>query len=580
MDTPKEQIFYSDPEIQLKHSDLFRKSTRLELLEVLPPKVNKQDFGRALSAFRDILGHDAVHTGAALIDYIDPFELWEDSDQRHVPSAAICPRSVKDIQGILKIANQYKIPLWTISRGKNLGYGGPSPRLSGSVVLDLHNMQKIIEVNDQLAYCVVEPGVTFFDLYHHCRRHKLKVWPSAPSLGWGSVTGNALDRGFGYTRHGDHHNQICGMEVVLPNGELIRTGQFAISNAAAAHLSKSNFGPSIDGLFLQSNLGVVTKIGLWMTPQPQAFMSCSLEVDEDKDIATMVDALSELKRQDVIQNSPIVRNIVAWSSSAGPRKSYYKGAGAMPPDVLKQVQKTLRTGYWMCKFAFYGPKNLVEERFKATQSVVEQRAPTARLNGDLHVGKNGEGVDAAALPAAQGGGGMAGVPDLWTLGVWNYRAADNPSGIGGHCDFSPTLPANGREVVDWYLAAKAITTAEGFDAYVGGALYERTFVMIHMFLYDKTDPSHRDRLDRVMEKLFQEAKRRGLSKYRSHLNHMDRVQDMYDFNNYAYRRFVENLKDQLDTNGILSPGKNGIWPEHLRVLGYGKDKDPKVAVKL
>lgn len=300
----------------------------------------------------------------------------------------------------------------------------------------------------------------------------------------------------------------------------MRTGQFAVTNGAAAHLSKSSFGPSVDGLFLQSNLGVVTKIGMWMTPQPQAFMSCSMEVDEDVDLALMIDTLGELKRQDVLQNSPIIRNIVAWSSSAGPRKEYYVGEGAMPPHVVKEIQKKLQTGYWMCKFAFYGPKNVVLERFAATKQLVDQRAPKARLRGDLHVGVGDAGVDAASIPAAQGGGGMAGVPDLWTLGVMDYRAADNPNGIGGHCDFSPILPAKGRDVVDWYKAAKGIITGEGFDTYVGAVLYDRSFVMIHMLMYDKAVPDHRKNLNQLFVKLFAEAKKRGLSKYRSHLNHM------------------------------------------------------------
>ncbi len=69
-------------------------------------------------------------------------------------------------------------------------YGGPAPRVNGSVALDLHNINKIIEVNDKFAYAVVEPGVTVTDLYNYCVGHKHKVWPSTASLGWGSVLGN------------------------------------------------------------------------------------------------------------------------------------------------------------------------------------------------------------------------------------------------------------------------------------------------------------------------------------------------------------------------------------------------------
>ncbi len=60
----------------------------------------------------------------------------------------------------------------------------------GSLALDLHRMNKILEVNEKLAYAVVEPGVTFGELYAYCAENKLKLWPSTPSVGWGSVIGN------------------------------------------------------------------------------------------------------------------------------------------------------------------------------------------------------------------------------------------------------------------------------------------------------------------------------------------------------------------------------------------------------
>lgn len=69
-------------------------------------------------------------------------------------------------------------------------YGGPGPRVGGSVVLSLYRMNQVLEVNEKAAYAVVEPGVTFFDLYEYCRARKLAVWPSVPAIAWGSVVGN------------------------------------------------------------------------------------------------------------------------------------------------------------------------------------------------------------------------------------------------------------------------------------------------------------------------------------------------------------------------------------------------------
>jgi FAD/FMN-containing dehydrogenase len=62
--------------------------------------------------------------------------------------------------------------------------------VNGSIVMDLHRMNKVLEVNEKFCYAVVEPGITFGDLYNYCAERKLKVWPSTASLGWGSVVGN------------------------------------------------------------------------------------------------------------------------------------------------------------------------------------------------------------------------------------------------------------------------------------------------------------------------------------------------------------------------------------------------------
>lgn len=62
---------------------------------------------------------------------------------------------MEQVQAVVKLANELVLPLWTVSRGRNLGYGGPAPRLRGSAVLDLKRMNRIIEVNEKFAYALV-----------------------------------------------------------------------------------------------------------------------------------------------------------------------------------------------------------------------------------------------------------------------------------------------------------------------------------------------------------------------------------------------------------------------------------------
>jgi 4-cresol dehydrogenase (hydroxylating) len=110
-------------------------------------------------------------------------------------------------------------------------YGCTAGVEKGTVMLDLHRMNKIIEVNEDYAYAIVEPGVSFFDLHDYIKERKLKLWISTPALGWGSIVGNATERGFGYTAMGEHSQVQCGMEVVLPSGEVIRSGMGALEGS-------------------------------------------------------------------------------------------------------------------------------------------------------------------------------------------------------------------------------------------------------------------------------------------------------------------------------------------------------------
>src|SRR5207248_2730494 len=66
---------------------------------------------------------------------------------------------------IVPVANERKVPLWVSSQGRNNGYGGSSPRVRGSVVVNLRRMNRVLEIDEKLGYAVVEPGVRWFDLY-------------------------------------------------------------------------------------------------------------------------------------------------------------------------------------------------------------------------------------------------------------------------------------------------------------------------------------------------------------------------------------------------------------------------------
>ncbi|KAH6976477.1 hypothetical protein BKA56DRAFT_633675 [Ilyonectria sp. MPI-CAGE-AT-0026] len=570
---------YTDPDYERAHQTTFAPPKSRPVEPVLPPGVKQAQFDEALEQFASVVGTEQVFIKEALAHYIDPYEVCEnDASQRKMPSAAVCPGSVDELRKILRVANEFGIPFWTFSRGKNLGYGGPAPRLNGSVALDLHRMNKIIEVDDEFAYAVVEPGVTFNDLYNYCVKNNKKVWPSMPSLAWGSVTGNTLDRGTGFGSNSNHHQCIAGLEVMLADGDVVRTGQFGISNSPSAFLSRFTFGPSLEGLFLQSNLGVVTRISIWMTPQPPAFISCSFSMPKEEDVGVMVDALGKMRQNGTIPNVVWITNFVEWLCIQGRRSKFWKGQGPIPDWRLEELQKEFNVGFWTAKWGLYGPKRIIEAQLAEIEDQLKRVAPAGTLTGKLFVGENGKLLEAEVVPPEHGLM-LVGVPSLFSLPLMEWAILNDKTGKAAHGDYAPVIPSSGKRIVEWIRACKPIYRAAGVDFMADFFMHERHVIFTNMYAYDQQDPEQCKQVERLYMGMFEESKRKGYGMYRAHVRHMDLIAGLNDFNNHAYTRVVEKLKDALDPRGILAPGKQGIWPQkyrHLRELHHQAPRETKI----
>src|SRR5215471_5885655 len=270
----------------------------------LPEGVTQANFDRALREFEKAVGAQWVFTSEADVAlYKDAYSPFQGEPEERTASAAVAPYTVEEVQAVVRAANTYRIPLYTISTGKNLGYGGSAPRLSGSVVLDLKRMNRILEVDDRNHYALVEPGVSYFDLYRHTQEKGLGVFIDAPDPGWGSPVGNTLDRGGGHTPLRDHFASLCGLEVVLANGDLVRTGMGAIPNSKTWQQYKYGFGPYVDGIFTQSNYGIITKMGVWLYPMPEMRITGIVSVPKHDDLIPMVDMLSYLMNSNIVQGT-------------------------------------------------------------------------------------------------------------------------------------------------------------------------------------------------------------------------------------------------------------------------------------
>jgi len=99
----------------------------------------------------------------------DAYHVVEQEEM--VCSAIVYPSTTSEVQIVVKWANEFKIPIYPISMGRNIGYGGAAPRVPGSVVVDLgRNMNKVLKIDGKNASCMVEPGVSYFKLYEEIQK--------------------------------------------------------------------------------------------------------------------------------------------------------------------------------------------------------------------------------------------------------------------------------------------------------------------------------------------------------------------------------------------------------------------------
>src|SRR5258708_5763602 len=163
------------------------------------------------------------------------------------PAALVRPAERAHVQAIVQLASTHHVALYPISRGKNWGYGDACAPTNGCLIVDFSRMNKIIEVNSELAYAVIESGVTQGQLAAYLKEHHIPLMLDGNGAGPdASFVGNILDRGFGHSRYGDRFLHACNFEAVLADGTILNSGYGAYPNAKAQHVYKHGIGPAID----------------------------------------------------------------------------------------------------------------------------------------------------------------------------------------------------------------------------------------------------------------------------------------------------------------------------------------------
>ncbi len=506
----------------------------------LAPGVSKADFAGAIKAMRGVVGDEWVYGDA---DAVTPWKknYIPDPEGRHVPVGAVAPKTVEEVQEIVRIANKFKQPIWPVSTGKNMGYGMATPATPGQIVLDLKRMNRILEVDPQLGTCLLEPGVTYQQLKDYLDENNIPLWIDVPTVGpIASPVGNTLDRGVGYTPYGEHFMFQCGMEVVLPDGQLMRTGMGSIEGSTAWQAFKWGYGPYVDGLFTQSNFGIVTKMGMWLMPRPPVYKPFMIRHDNMADVPKIIEAMRPLRVSNLVANCNLMMSASYQLAMFKRRNEIVPDGRPLDDDSVKKAAKANGLGMWNTYFALYG----TEDTVAAIEPII--RAQLTASGGEVMTSAEMEGNPWFHHHQTLMQGGL----NLDEIGLLRWRGAG-----GGLAWFAPVAAAKGVEAEQQTKLARQILDKHGFDYTAAYAIGWRDLHHIIALLYDKSDPEQEKKADACYRELVTSFGKKGWASYRTGVNSMELVAQQYGQVN---RDFNKLLKNAIDPNGVIAPGKSGI----------------------
>lgn len=528
----------------------------------------------ALAAWRLLLGPDRVLTSpAALAPY-----AASTAARPVAPLAVLRPLSHGEVVALVRSAGEFDIPLYPLSTGRNWGYGDACPPEPGQVIVDLGGMNRILEVDPELAFAVIEPGVTQAQLAGHLAQHKLPLWMDCTGAGPDtSLVGNILERGFGHSPYGNRVLHVAGMRIVLANGDTLETGFGHFAHACAAHLYPYGVGPWLDGLFTQSNLGIVTSLGFWLMPHSETVSHVIASVAELDAIAPVVDALRPLRLDGTLRSVVHIGNDLRVLSGGMVFPADLAPQGPpLPAPLRASLRAQAGIGAWTVSAALYGRPAQVQEARRAIRQAIGRLArlrflddrtlalgsAAARLLGRAALGRRlSAQVDLGRSLLNMN----RGVPDgRFLAGAYWRRRGGWPAGFpaGAHpardgCGMmwlAPVLPMRGGELLRVCALVEPLFASARFDLFATFSMInERTLGGVLTICFDKDDGDETARAHACYDAAFARLMAAGYIPYRVGPYAMATLDNGHD----SYWRTVARIKAALDPQGLLAPGRYG-----------------------
>jgi 4-cresol dehydrogenase (hydroxylating) len=520
------------------------------------------------------LSGQATHAGlAALLAQLGPAVVTTDPAQLREPEQAtyataqrfvawLRPRDEAQTVLAVRIAAEHRLALHVVSTGRNWGYGSRVAVRDGCVLLDLSGLDRILDFSEELGFLRVQPGVTFDQAYRFlCERQSrliLSVTGSSPHT---SLIGNALERGIGRGTYSDRFAHTCALKVLLPTGEVLHTDFARFEGSRTANLHRWGLGPAVDGLFSQSNFGIVLEMTHWLTRRPPFLGGVDLECTDDQ-LPAVVDTLRELRMEQLIQQASLMNPYRLLTVTTRIPRSVAKLTAAQRRDFLTRFLASQRLSFrWSGQLELAGgTRDEIDLRAAYLASRLEGKARCVAMPAyDTSLPPEPQDLRRLGIPTGA---------DLraayWRKSFWPAagRELDPDRDRCGVLWIAPTVPLLGTAVAELVTQLSEVILEHGFEPALTVRLAnERCAEIICLLTYDRELPDEEDRALACHDSLVQQLFRSGHSLYRLNTRSMDWIPPGRDQTDAVLAR----LQRALDPDGLLSPGRydavNGRGPE-------------------
>jgi FAD/FMN-containing dehydrogenase len=499
----------------------------------------------------------------------------------HAPLLAIKVINEAEITFLLSLANKFQIPLYPISTGNNWGYGSRSPYKKDCVLVDLSLMNKITAFDEKTGVITVEPGVTQQQLHRFLSEKNAPfLTPTTGAGPNGSILGNALEHGFGLTPEADHCLAIMNLEAILPDGSLYRS-DFAENGATDLDRNfKWSIGPYLDGIFTQSNFGIVTSMTIALAYRPSDISAFYFTLKSENDFERAVEVVQEIMQRFGgivgginLMNVPRIVSMVQKSPSDQ----------ALSADLLKKYQNELSLGDWTGVGTLYCEKEIskaVKKEIKkrlspfCKKAVFLNRQQVQRIESFLklvprflvgslltQLQKVKESLDI-----------FEGKPSAAALSLvfWRSKQARDtqPERINPDNDdigliwYAPVIAADPKKLKPMVEMMTEICLHHQIDPMITlTAFNSRVFDITLPILFNRKDPIQVQNAHRCYADLFQAGSLMGSRPYRVGVQGSELA-----IQENRFWKLQLKIKQALDPNNILSPGRYSLDAKKTEAL--------------